>query len=180
MAFGLAESVRFELTVGCPITSFQDWLLKPLGQLSICSKLYHFASGMSRLSKNGQFFPWHSQSTVLEYIGNQVNIFDSEWYPRGRRGSPAKGVGRQKRREGSNPSHSAKSTHTQTGCGYFYWNFVMGFEPIKCDCPVDSHLIPAWRNRHSDSVKSLSLRQKTGNPIGFPVVYVLVLFLSPK
>ena len=33
----LAESVRFELTVGFPITSFQDWLLKPLGQLSICS-----------------------------------------------------------------------------------------------------------------------------------------------
>ena len=31
----LAESVRFELTVGYPITSFQDWLLKPLGQLSI-------------------------------------------------------------------------------------------------------------------------------------------------
>ena len=31
----LAESVRFELTVGRPITSFQDWLLKPLGQLSL-------------------------------------------------------------------------------------------------------------------------------------------------
>ena len=31
----LAESVRFELTVGRPITSFQDWLLKPLGQLSV-------------------------------------------------------------------------------------------------------------------------------------------------
>ncbi len=35
VAFFLAESVRFELTVGRPITSFQDWLLKPLGQLSI-------------------------------------------------------------------------------------------------------------------------------------------------
>ena len=34
----LAESVRFELTVGRPITSFQDWLLKPLGQLSMCVK----------------------------------------------------------------------------------------------------------------------------------------------
>ncbi len=33
--FLLAESVRFELTVGFPITSFQDWLLKPLGQLSM-------------------------------------------------------------------------------------------------------------------------------------------------
>ena len=36
--FFLAESVRFELTVGRPITSFQDWLLKPLGQLSIGSQ----------------------------------------------------------------------------------------------------------------------------------------------
>ena len=36
--FFLAESVRFELTVGRPITSFQDWLLKPLGQLSMWSK----------------------------------------------------------------------------------------------------------------------------------------------
>ena len=35
MVFLLAESVRFELTVGFPITSFQDWLLKPLGQLAI-------------------------------------------------------------------------------------------------------------------------------------------------
>ena len=34
----MAESVRFELTVGRPITSFQDWLLKPLGQLSIGSQ----------------------------------------------------------------------------------------------------------------------------------------------
>ena len=34
----LAESVRFELTVGFPITSFQDWLLKPLGQLSVWGK----------------------------------------------------------------------------------------------------------------------------------------------
>ena len=32
--FLLAERVGFEPTVGCPITSFQDWLLKPLGHLS--------------------------------------------------------------------------------------------------------------------------------------------------
>ena len=32
----LAASVRFELTVdSSPITNFQDWLLKPLGQLAI-------------------------------------------------------------------------------------------------------------------------------------------------
>ena len=44
----LAESVRFELTVGFPITSFQDWLLKPLGQLSMWGKLYHFSLKKSR------------------------------------------------------------------------------------------------------------------------------------
>ncbi len=33
----LAEGVRFELTVDCSITSFQDWLLKPLGQPSVCA-----------------------------------------------------------------------------------------------------------------------------------------------
>ena len=32
----MAERVGFEPTVGCPITSFQDWLLKPLGHLSRC------------------------------------------------------------------------------------------------------------------------------------------------
>ena len=32
--FSVAERVGFEPTVGCPITSFQDWLLKPLGHLS--------------------------------------------------------------------------------------------------------------------------------------------------
>ena len=31
----MAERVGFEPTVGCPITSFQDWLLKPLGHLSV-------------------------------------------------------------------------------------------------------------------------------------------------
>ena len=31
----MAERVGFEPTVGCPITSFQDWLLKPLGHLSM-------------------------------------------------------------------------------------------------------------------------------------------------
>ena len=31
----LAERVGFEPTVGYPITSFQDWLLKPLGHLSM-------------------------------------------------------------------------------------------------------------------------------------------------
>ena len=39
----------------------------------------------------------------------QLNFsIDLRKYPRGRRGSPAKGVGCDKRREGSNPSFSAK------------------------------------------------------------------------
>ena len=39
----------------------------------------------------------------------QLNFsIDLRKYPRGRRGSPAKGVGRVERREGSNPSFSAK------------------------------------------------------------------------
>ena len=41
----------------------------------------------------------------LNCIGQAV-----QKYPRGRRGSPAKGVGCVKRREGSNPSFCAKST----------------------------------------------------------------------
>ena len=39
----LAERVGFEPTVGCPITSFQDWLLKPLGHLSKTCLLYKSA-----------------------------------------------------------------------------------------------------------------------------------------
>ena len=41
----LAERVGFEPTVGCPITSFQGWLLKPLGHLSVFPCLYITASG---------------------------------------------------------------------------------------------------------------------------------------
>ena len=43
---------------------------------------------------------------VIEYT-TLVGIF-LEKYPRGRRGSPGKGVGRENRREGSNPSFSAQ------------------------------------------------------------------------
>ena len=47
----MAESVRFELTVHCCITSFQDWLLKPLGQLSVRGKSYHFARKKSSYAR---------------------------------------------------------------------------------------------------------------------------------
>ena len=39
--------------------------------------------------------------------GNFISFMNSEKYSRGRRGAPAKGVGRGNRREGSNPSFSA-------------------------------------------------------------------------
>ena len=42
----------------------------------------------------------------ISYI--KCNSAILEKYPRGRRGSPGKGVGREKRREGSTPSFSAK------------------------------------------------------------------------
>ena len=38
----LAERVGFEPTVHCCITSFQDWLLKPLGHLSVRNQLYYY------------------------------------------------------------------------------------------------------------------------------------------
>ena len=34
-SYFMAEAVGFEPTVDCPITSFQDWLLKPLGHASM-------------------------------------------------------------------------------------------------------------------------------------------------
>ena len=40
--FDVAERVGFEPTVHCCITSFQDWLLKPLGHLSVRNQLYYY------------------------------------------------------------------------------------------------------------------------------------------
>ncbi len=42
--FNLAERVGFEPTVRCRITSFQDWLLKPLGHLSTSKENISFLS----------------------------------------------------------------------------------------------------------------------------------------
>ena len=39
----MAERVGFEPTVHCCITSFQDWLLKPLGHLSFRIQLYYYS-----------------------------------------------------------------------------------------------------------------------------------------
>ena len=50
-----------------------------------------------------------------------------EKYPRGRRGSPAKGVVCDERSEGSNPSFSANRNliRTQIGLGYFLYLKVL-------------------------------------------------------
>ena len=51
----------------------------------------------------------------------QLNFsIDLRKYPRGRRGSPAKGVGCDKRREGSNPSFSAKNKTPIIGVLFLY------------------------------------------------------------
>ena len=48
----MAERVGFEPTVGCPITSFQDWLLKPLGHLSM-GKMIPFWKGKVKENPGG-------------------------------------------------------------------------------------------------------------------------------
>ena len=56
---------------------------------------------------------------------------DLQKYPRGRRGSPAKGVGCVKRREGSNPSFCARKEALRFQ-SFFYFIlpcFEAGFEP---------------------------------------------------
>ena len=69
------------------------------------------------------FYAWQNRQSVLEYHGNQFNNFYSEWYPRGRRGSPAKGVGGQKPREGSNPSHSATEIQLRSFLNWIFCCF---------------------------------------------------------
>ena len=50
---------------------------------------------------------YNTSSCYTNTYTTLVGIF-LEKYPRGRRGSPGKGVGRENRREGSNPSFSAQ------------------------------------------------------------------------
>ena len=46
-----------------------------------------------------------------------------EKYPRGRRGSPAKGVVREKRSQGSNPCFSAKQKRTsKLACPFLFFD----------------------------------------------------------
>ena len=54
-------------------------------------------------------------------------------YPSGRRGSPAKGVGRQKRREGSNPSFRASKKRHPKGCLFLLLRLIF------CAFPRENH-----------------------------------------
>ena len=75
MALFLAESVRFELTVRCRITSFQDWLLKPLGQLSMWGKSYHFTEELSRNKQPYPFLQDHRVSRSIPTCSATSNPF---------------------------------------------------------------------------------------------------------
>ena len=65
-----------------------------------------------RIPLSPPFFFWFKRKASRPTLccSEQINIFSfgMEKYPRGRRGSPAKGVVRDERSEGSNPSFSAK------------------------------------------------------------------------
>ena len=67
-------------------------------------------------------------------------------YPSGRRGSPAKGVGRQKRREGSNPSFRAKK---DTMCIVSFF-FCAGGCLISGGCGVYIVKAQSGSGRHRD------------------------------
>ena len=56
-----------------------------------------------------------------------------EKYPRGRRGSPAKGVVREKRSQGSNPCFSA--IKTRLILSGFYYAPKQGFCTMRCIAP---------------------------------------------
>ena len=63
--------------------------------------------------------PWVRIPLSPPSFSERLNL---EKYPSGRRGSPAKGVGRVERREGSNPSFSAKkkTLEPQRFKGFFF------------------------------------------------------------
>ena len=74
----VAERVGFEPTVGCPITSFQDWLLKPLGHLSMWGKLYHLPeeNGMIQ-SANGELSERFKEPVLKTGDGETHREFES-------------------------------------------------------------------------------------------------------
>jgi hypothetical protein len=81
------------------------------------------------------------ESLSLRHCDNSI----VEKYPRGRRGSPAKGVGCDKCREGSNPSFSAKSPKTQCFQGFSDFYFFLSFPAMRLSIaaarPISIHPI---------------------------------------
>ena len=67
----MAERVGFEPTVHCCITSFQDWLLKPLGHLSFRIQLYYY-------SINSEICQGLNEKKS-EKIGNHTNTLQKEF-----------------------------------------------------------------------------------------------------
>ena len=55
----------------------------------------------------------------------RISFFDLRKYPRGRRGSPAKGVVRVNRSQGSNPCFSANTLKPYCSVGFFYYIFLI-------------------------------------------------------
>ena len=70
----MAERVGFEPTVGCPITSFQDWLLKPLGHLSVCPRLYHLDGKKSSITVCG-ILPLTKAALYARILWQSVEYF---------------------------------------------------------------------------------------------------------
>ncbi len=67
----------------------------------------------------------------------------AEKYPRGRRGSPAKGVVREKRSQGSNPCFSAKKPSPKIRVGLFFVEkvaLINGVGELKTERNRTKHL----------------------------------------
>ena len=65
----MAEGVGFEPTVPCRIASFQDWCLKPLGQLSkVTSIILLIFKGMSTINCIISYFFVYSKLLFARFI----------------------------------------------------------------------------------------------------------------
>ena len=86
-------------------------------------------------------------------------------YPSGRRGSPAKGVGRQKRREGSNPSFRASKKRHPFGCLFLLHAADFALPPVKppVDKP-DQTVYTYCHQKGSDEEEAVFPRPKRGTP----------------
>ena len=89
-----------------------------------------------RIPLSPPFFPSGKRKSLKAVFSSRTQVynvqsFGVEKYPSGRRGSPAKGVVRDERSEGSNPSFSAKNPQcidNTVHCGFLYCQY----------CPTDN------------------------------------------